>query len=87
MKSFFTKNFKKNYLKRIFPHKNLHRRFQERHNLFTEDSRNTIIEDHALSGKMKGYRAFSITGDIRVVYYIQNHIAYFLDIGTHNQIY
>lgn len=87
MKTYFTKTFKKHYLKRIKPHPNLDLLFAERRNLFVDNSNNPILEDHSLTGKMKGYRAFSITGDIRVVYYVHDNIAYFADIGTHNQVY
>lgn len=87
MKAFFTKDFKKAYAKRISHRKNLVARFEERYDLFIEDQRNPILENHALSGKLEGFRAFSITGDVRVVYYIYNDTAYFVDIGTHNQVY
>jgi len=87
MKTYFTKTFKKHYFKRIKPFPNLDQNFAERYNLFTENPNNQILDDHFLSGKMKGFRAFSITGDIRVVYYIHDNIAYFVDIGTHNQVY
>jgi len=55
--------------------------------MFTNNSKDPILRDHALGGKMKGFRSFSITGDIRVVYYISENIAYFVDIGSHNQVY
>ena len=87
MRTFFTKGFKKIYKKRILPHKNLDQRFEERHNLFIQDPKNSLLKDHALTGSKKGLRAFSITGDIRVVYYIKANTAYFIDIGTHNQVY
>lgn len=87
MKIHFTKNFKKAYAKRIQPKSNVVKRFEERYDLFLEDQTNEVLKDHGLSGKLQGYRAFSVTGDIRVVYYIHRDIAYFVDIGTHNQVY
>ncbi len=87
MKTYFTKTFKKYYSKRIFSNKNLDLQFEERLELFTNNSRNPILKDHSLGGKMKGFRSFSITGDIRVVYYIFKDDAYFVDIGSHNQVY
>ena len=87
MKAISTKSFKKIYAKRILPYKNLDKRFVERYRLFVNDSKNPVLKDHALSGKLQGYRAFSVTGDIRVVYYIHEDIAYFVDIGAHNQVY
>lgn len=87
MKIHFTKKFKKAYKNRIWSNKNLVKRLEERYDLFVEDSSNEVLQDHALSGKMRGYRAFSVTGDIRVIYYIFEDTAYFVDIGTHNQVY
>lgn len=87
MNVILTHAFKKQYKKRILPHKTLDKRFEERYYLFRKDPSNPILRDHALTGTKKGYRAFSITGDIRVVYEVRDDIAYFLDIGTHNQVY
>ncbi len=87
MKIEFTHKFIKNYKKR-FSHKlNIQKRFNERSRKFAENPNDPILLDHALSGKLDGYRAFSITGDVRVAYYIHNNIAYFIDVGTHNQVY
>lgn len=79
----FIKIFKKRFSHRL----NIQRRFDERVRLFVEDNLSQILEDHALSGKLQGYRAFSVTGDIRVVYYVSEGVAYLVDIGTHNQVY
>lgn len=87
MKTYFTRTFKKHYLKRIYSNKNLDLQFEERHKLFVNNPKEPVLRDHALGGKMKGFRSFSITGDIRVVYYISNNIAYFVDVGSHNQVY
>lgn len=87
MKTYFTKNFKKSYIKRIKPYKSLEKRFEERYDLFSKDPSNEVLKDHLLSGKLQGYRAFSITGDIRVVYYLYHEAVYFIDVGTHNQVY
>ena len=69
------------------PRSNIRNRFFSRTRLFEKDPSNPTLKDHALSGHLKGYHAFSITGDIRVVYIIHNETAYFVDIGTHNQVY
>lgn len=87
MKIYFTKDFKKVYQKRIQSNKNLARRFESRYDLFENDPTNPILKDHGLTGKLQGHRAFLITGDVRVVYYIFEDTAYFVDIGTHNQVY
>lgn len=87
MTAYFTKEFKIHYSKRIKPNKNLDKRFEERFKLFLENQKNPLLRNHALGGKMKGFRSLSITGDIRVIYYIYKNVAYFVDIGTHNQVY
>lgn len=87
MKIYFTKDFKRAYRKRIQVNENLAKRFESRYDLFENDPTNPILKDHALGRKLQGHRAFSITGDIRVVYYIFEDTAYFIDIGTHNQVY
>ena len=87
MKTFFTKKFKKNYIRRISPNKNLDKRFTKRYLLFVQNPQNKILEDHPLSGKMKGFRAISITGGLRAIYYVHDDIVYFVDIGIHNQVY
>ena len=87
MKIFFTKHFKKSYKKRIQPNRNLEKRFDQRYDIFILDTTNPLLKDHSLTGKLRDHRAFSITRDIRVVYYIHKNIAYFVDVGTHNQVY
>jgi mRNA-degrading endonuclease YafQ of YafQ-DinJ toxin-antitoxin module len=44
------------------------------------------LDDHSLTGTMKGPRAFSIVGDVRLVYRETNEYYVFLDIGSHNQV-
>ena len=79
----FIKIFKKRFIHRP----NIRKRFDERVKQFVKNPNNPNLADHSLGGKLKGHRAFSITGDVRVVYYVHNHIAYFVDIGTHTQVY
>lgn len=78
-------DFKKDYKKLSNAQQN---KFKERLLLFLEDNRHPILRDHALSGRLKGKRAFSISGDIRVIYrYIDGKTVLFLRVGTHNQVY
>lgn len=83
----FLKSFQKNYVKRIKPNKTLDDKFEEKLLLFINNPKDLTLKDHALKGIMKGSRSFSVTGDIRAVYYFKDSSAYFLDIGTHNQVY
>lgn len=87
MKIYFTKTFKKHYLKRIYPNKNLDNLFRKKVKTFSINKKDLLLKDHSLGGKMKGFRAFSITGDIRIIYYLDKNIVYFVDIGSHNQVY
>ncbi|MCJ7739703.1 type II toxin-antitoxin system YafQ family toxin [Candidatus Microgenomates bacterium] len=87
MKIYYHRRFLKHYKKRIFPSSSLSKRFSERLSLFMVDSDNEILKDHPLTGDLEDYRAFSITGDIRAVYYIENNEIHLYDIGTHNQVY
>lgn len=87
MKIEFTHDFIKIYKKRFSSLPQFRNQFDKRAKLFEKNPTNPILKDHHLSGKMKGYRAFSVSGDIRVVYCIKGIVAYFIDIGTHNQVY
>lgn len=63
------------------------KQFHARLQLFTEGIRDYPLDDHALVGTMKGLRAFSIGGDLRVAYRETEKHYEFLDIGSHNQVY
>lgn len=87
MKVEFKHAFIKTFHKRFDHHPNIQKRFNERFQMFVYNSSNPLLGDHPLKGSKSRYRAFSVTGDIRVVYVIHCGAAYFLDIGTHNQVY
>lgn len=80
--------FKKSYKKRIARYESLIRQLDERLKLFEINPAEPVLKDHALKGNFKGLRAFSITGDIRIIYKkITDDLIMFYDIGTHNQVY
>lgn len=56
---------------------------------FSADPLHPILHNHPLSGRLQGLRAFSVTGDVRIIFREENHytIVLFLDVGTHNQVY
>ena len=83
----YHRRFLKNYRKRIAPDKNLANRFKHRLELRLKDPASAIIKDHRLIGKLKQYRSFSVTGDIRAVYQIEDNTIKLYDIGSHNQVY
>ena len=56
--------------------------------LFTKNSKDTRLKNHALRKKMKGKFAFSITSDIRIVYqWLGKTMVRFLAIGGHSRVY
>lgn len=84
----YSKKFSKHYRKRIVENSEIEMRYLERVNYFINRSASEILKDHKLTGKFKGCRAFSITGDFRVKYaQLSMNEVVFLDIGTHNQVY
>mgnify|MGYP001580812411 CR=1 FL=1 len=87
MKAYFLRKFKKSYARRVLRDQALDKRFGERFLMFIQNPNHPLLRDHALRGEKKGLRSFSVTGDIRVTYFIEDNIAYFLDIGSHNQVF
>ena len=81
------KLFLKHFKARISRNKFLVNRFEARLELFLDNPRNPVLRDHQLIGKMKKLRAFCITGDVRVVYWLEGDTLYLYDIGSHNQVY
>lgn len=87
MRVIYTKNFLKNYSKRIARNLKLEKKFKDRLKLLLVNPENPILKDHRLTGALKYFRSFSVTGDIRVVYRKDANNLYLADIGTHNQVY
>lgn len=81
------RNFLKHYKSRIAPDEGLKRKCKERLLLFLGNPTHLLIRDHALIGTLRGFRAFCVTGDIRVVYRVLGDEIELYDIGTHNQVY
>jgi addiction module RelE/StbE family toxin len=79
--------FEKHFKQRIKPNSMLTNQFKERLLLFMTGERGRPIYDHALTGKLDGKRAFSVTGEIRVVYVELEDAIVLLDVGTHSQVY
>lgn len=76
------------YVKRISAGSSLEKKFQQRIVQFIADRADPVLHDHSLVGQKSGLRAFSIAGDVRVIYYqLSEEIFVFVDIGSHNQVY
>lgn len=55
---------------------------------FEKSSQDSRLKNHALTGKMKGTFAFSITHGKRVVYeLLTKDSAIFIDVGSHEEVY
>ncbi len=66
--------------------------FLRRRELFLQDSKHPQINNHALSGELKGYRGINVTGDWRAIFseYIDSggkKTIFFEMLGTHSQLY
>lgn len=61
-------------------------KFKERRNLFLQDQFNPILNNHALSGKYRGYRSINVTGDLRVVYKREGEDVIFVKIDSHSNL-
>lgn len=81
-------DFIKAYKKRIQKNHKLVLQTKNRIQLFIENYEDFQLKDHALSGSRKGSRAFSVAGDVRIIYVRASESeVIFLDIGSHNQVY
>jgi mRNA interferase YafQ len=47
----------------------------------------TEAKDHELKGNWQGYKEFHISGDLLLIYKIENEILYLVRIGTHSQLF
>jgi addiction module RelE/StbE family toxin len=83
----YSKQFIKNLKLRIRPDKKLYDKFKECAELFILDSSDPVLRDHQLTREKKNYRAFSVTSEIRVLYYVTKDYVFFTDIGTHEEVY
>ena len=81
------KTFEKHFKQRITPNEKLVKVFKQRLDLFIKGELGYPLYDHALTGKLNGKRAFSVAGDIRVIYIELEDFIVFLDIGSHSQVY
>ncbi len=81
----FHKDFGKDF-KKLNP--KIQRKFWERLELWQEQPTNPLLNNHALSGKLKGKFSINITGDIRAIYEERSDtIVVYLMIGSHSQLY
>lgn len=88
MRVVLASSFLKSYKKRIQQNTKLDRQMARRVELFKANLSNPTLHDHTLKGNKFGLRAFSVNGDVRIIYRRNSEDeAEFLDIGTHAQVY
>ncbi len=88
IKLVWDQKFKKNLKKKISKSPELTERFKSKVKLFEKDPFNSILRTHKLSGILKGYWAFSIDYDLRVIFkFIDSNTVLLIDIGTHDEVY
>lgn len=66
--------------------------FRKKLTLFLENPFHPQLNNHSLTGKLKGYRSINVTGDWRAIYSEQggsgsDSVVIFEMLGTHSQLY
>jgi len=61
----------------------------EKIKVFQVDVNHPLLKNHALKGSMKGKRAISVTGSVRIIFeeYEDYTFVFMLDVGAHPQVY
>lgn len=81
----FSRTFVKQYNKAP---KKIRSVFEKRLKLFFKNPHHPLLNNHKLTGQLKGYRSINITGDWRALYsQPQAQLAIFEILGTHSQLY
>jgi len=57
------------------------------HALSTQQSLPAEAKDHSLSGEWNDFREFHISGDVLVIYQIENKVIKLVRIGAHSQLF
>ncbi len=88
IKLVWDQKFKKTLKKRIGNSTALTTKFKSKIKLFEKDPFNPVLRTHKLSGILKGYWAFSVDKDLRVIFkFINSDKVLLIDIGTHDEVY
>lgn len=68
--------------------KELARKIEHQLQLFKNNPKHPSLRAYKLSGKLKSRWSISMTRGIRMVYILQDSdVAFFVDLGTHDQVY
>ena len=84
---FRTKTFLKEYSKVKFTDKLYFKYVIYVSTLLKEETLPTEALDHSLKGEYVDYREFHISGDLLVIYKVENNVLQLIRIGTHSQLF
>jgi len=76
--------FKKN-LNKLLP--KIQEQFLLRLDIFMHNPTDMILNNHSVERSYPDCRSINVNGDYRAIFYIQDGIAIFVDIGTHSELY
>ena len=66
----------------------IRRALANRLELFLENPRHPLLNDHALTGDWAGFRSINVTGDWRLIYQrIDDEVMLLVEIDTHHNLY
>ena len=81
-------SFKRAYRKTVKAHPHLKRKISECLELFIDDPFHPSLRTHKLGGKLKGFWAFIVEYDCRIVFqFLEDGSALLTDIGKHDEVY
>ncbi len=65
----------------------LFKKIQKQLKFFKKDAKYPSLRTHKLKGNLSNEWSISIEGNIRLIYYVQDNLAVFFKIGTHDEVY
>lgn len=80
----FHKHFKKKFKK--LPEK-IQEQFYERLEIFFQNKFDKILNNHSVDMAFPNCNSINISGDYRAIFEDQGHVAIFITIGTHSELY
>ena len=88
IKIVWDQGFKRSYKKKIKHNAELKKQFWDAFEIFKKDPFDPAIKAHKLTGKLKGYWAFSVDYDCRIIFrFIGKKEIFLIDIGSHDEVY
>ncbi len=79
-----TKRFDKQFKKQPT---RIQEEFDKRIRIFLKNYKDPILNTHKLSGNLRGLMSFNVSGDIRVVFEMEDELVTLIAIGSHSQLY